>query len=550
MLKKRARLFSGRVVRWILLVFLWEHGGACAQTRPIALTGRIILSTDYNSLAGISAGQPKSVSRAILQPTITLFDQIVLPFEISYSTQGQEFRQPFNQFGVSPRLWGWLTLHAGYFSSRLSDLTFGDTRLLGGGVEIKTSALRFALLYGSSQQAVNPDSSMGVRGEFKRMTMAAMIGIGNENKFHFDINFLRAVDDTTSVSISPAIVTPKENAVLSAGMGFPLFTDAVKFGIEAGVSAFTHDTRGPEVANVPQWIKAVFTPRLSSQVDGAAKATLRITFSRLISLSLGGRWVGPGYVTLGYAQLPCDLFEWTVAPVARLFGSKLILRSSLGVRVNNLRNDRLASTKRTIINAGVTVQPASSFSLDAQYLNHDMYARPRVDSLGTGNVTQSLSVTPRYAFASFGGMSSVSLTYSVQAFSDFRATANLTTSQSVQSASAFWSLSFPSSFSYSASASHSSSKTEAAGIKVTSLNGTVVRAFFTNKLQTSLSFGYSSTESVVRDGQMHGSLRISYVLGAYGSFTLMMSTYNSYYGAAGIASSNALFGSLQYSCVL
>ncbi len=529
----------------VLLSTSWELYG---QTHWATLNGRISLSTEYSESSGMKDRRPTSISRAMLQPTITLFDQIVLPFEMSYSTQGQEFRQPFNQFGVSPRLWGWLTLHAGYFSSRLSELTFGDTRLLGGGIEVKTSVFRFAFLYGCSQRAMSPDSSMGVRGEFTRMTMAAKIGVGSESRFHFDLNFLRAVDDSGSISVSPAILAPKENAALSAEMGFPLFKDAVRFSVEVGVSAYTHDTRAPEVTNIPEWIKSIFTPRLSSQIDGGAKASLRITFSRFFSMSLAGRWVGPGYVTLGYAQLPSDVSEWTVAPVARLFESKLILRSSVGVRVNNLRNDHLASTRRLIINAGVTVQPSTSFGFDAQYLNHDMHSRPRVDSLATGNVTQSLSVTPRYSFASFGGMNNVALTYSMQSFSDLNAASNTTTSQSVQSGSGFWTLSFPSSLSFTASVSHTSSSSQALSIKVTSLNGTVGHTFLGNKLQASISLGYNSTVSVAADGQLHGSLRASYSLAAYGSFTIMMSTYNSYYGTPGIASNNELFGSLQYAC--
>ncbi len=535
-------------VRLVLLVLLSQHRGLYAQTHPIRLEGGITLSTDYNSTSGPSPSRQSSISRALLRPTIVLFDQIVLPFEISYSTQGQEFRQPFNQFGVSPRLWGWLTLHAGYFSTRLSDLTFGDTRLLGGGVEVKTSAFRFAFLYGVSQRALSPDSSIGVRGEFKRTTMAARVGVGNENAVHFDISFLRAVDDSGSISISPAILTPKENAVLAAGMGFPLFTSAVRFSVEVGASAFTNDTRAPEVTGSPQWVKQIFIPRLSSQIDGAAKASLRITLSRSFSLSLAGRWVGPGYVTLGYTQLPSDVFEWSAAPVVRLFENRLLLRSSVGVRVNNLRKNHLASTKRVIINAGGTVQPSTSFSFDVQYLNHDMHSRPRVDSLGISNVTQSLSLSPRYTFASLGGTNTIAVTYSSQSFSDLNAASGNTSSHSVGSGSAAWTLSFPSSFSFTASLSHTSSASQAFSTKMTSFNGTAARAFFNNAFRASIALGYTTTASVTRHGQLHGSVRASHSLGAFGSFTLMVSTYNSHYGAGGGESTSTLLSSLQYSC--
>jgi hypothetical protein len=127
-----------------------------------------------------------------------LFDQIRLPFEIFITNDDRGYRQPFNQFGVSPRLWGWLTLHAGYFSSQLSELSFGDTRLLGGGVELTPGNFRFSLLYGRSQHAVNADTANDVRGLYQRTLLAAKLGYGAENSAYVHLQFLRAWDDSTS----------------------------------------------------------------------------------------------------------------------------------------------------------------------------------------------------------------------------------------------------------------------------------------------------------------------------------------------------------------
>lgn len=111
---------------------MMEHSGSVGQAQPVKLSGSFSLSSEQYGSNGIRARRPSGTSRAILQPTITLFDQIILPFEVYLSSEERGFRQPFNQFGVSPRLFGWLTLHAAYYSARLSELTFGDTRLLGG----------------------------------------------------------------------------------------------------------------------------------------------------------------------------------------------------------------------------------------------------------------------------------------------------------------------------------------------------------------------------------------------------------------------------------
>jgi hypothetical protein len=534
----------------ILVVMVAVLQSASSQGQPVQFTGSLSLSSEQYVASGILARRPHGVSRAILRPTIALFGQIVLPFEIYYSTQDKGFRQPFNQFGVSPRLWGWLTLHAGYFSSRISELTFGDTRLLGGGVEVNMSDFRFMFLFGRAQRALDPDTVRGVRGEFKRMVVAAKVGVGNERGLAFDVNFLRVADDSRSITISPAILTPKENVALSLGMRFPLFANVVRISIEAGISAFTHDTGAPELKNTPHWVKTIFTPRYSSQIDGAIKSSLRATFSQHVSLSISGRWVGPGFATLGYAQLPSDVIEWTVAPVVRLMENKLILRSSVGMRVNNLRNDRLAKTRRLIINSGITVQPGTSFGIDIQYMNYGMRSRPRLDSLRVENVTQSLTVMPRYNFASWGGANTVAVTYTRQDFSDLNAVSNVTTSNSVNSGSAFWTLTFPSSLSLTTSAVHTIARTQVLRSTVTSLNEMVGHAFLDNKLQMSTSFGYTVNITASRDGQLHGSVRASYSLAAYGSFTFMLSAYNYDYGTPGVSSYREVFGSVQYTYAL
>jgi hypothetical protein len=79
---------------------------------------------------------------------LTVFDQIVLPFELFLNSGRLGYQQPFNQFGVTPRFGSVVQLFAGWYSTRISDLTVGDSRILGGGVELSPGPLRLALHYG------------------------------------------------------------------------------------------------------------------------------------------------------------------------------------------------------------------------------------------------------------------------------------------------------------------------------------------------------------------------------------------------------------------
>src|SRR5712692_10269454 len=212
-----------------------------AQPLPAALAGGINLSTELYSSNGIAARRPGNMSQMFFTPILSLGEQIHIPIRFSLSTQQFSYRQPFNQIGLSPNFWGWLTVHAGYFSTQISDLTFGDTQLLGGGVELRPGAFRFSFLYGRSQEALQTDSINGVRGEYRRTIVAGKIGYGQDDAFFIDFNFLRAVDDSTSLTNPPVDVAPKENVVTSLAFGLPLFEDILRLQGEVAVSATSDD---------------------------------------------------------------------------------------------------------------------------------------------------------------------------------------------------------------------------------------------------------------------------------------------------------------------
>lgn len=112
------------------------------------------LTSNFYSSSGIDPRQPGNMQYGIVRASVMLWDMVELPFELYFTTGQTRFQQPFNQFGVSPKISNWLTLHAGYFSTRFSDLTFGDLRLLGGGFELTPGNFRLKAVYGRSRQEI------------------------------------------------------------------------------------------------------------------------------------------------------------------------------------------------------------------------------------------------------------------------------------------------------------------------------------------------------------------------------------------------------------
>jgi len=532
---------------------------ATSQVAPVRLSGSLSLGSELYSSTGIDKRRPGSTYRAILTPTLSFYDQISLPFEFYVTSEDRGFRQPFNQFGVNPRLWGWITLHAGYYSARVSDLTFGDARLLGGGVELTPGLFRFSFLYGRSQQAVQTDTTAGVRGVYERTIYALKIGYGRPNEFFLDINFLHAQDDAGSIknpvtgvssdSVASSFdVAPKENAVVSLAYGIPILGHALQLTGETAVSALSNDTRSPELSDPSFNLGSLFKPRTSTQIDGASTLSLNIVPFQSLSVRLSGRWVGPGFVSLGYAQMPNDAMEWTVAPSFHLPNGTFSIRPSVGMRYNNLRSNRLSTTKRTIVNVASTVQPSQALGFDLQYSNYGMRSNPRNDTLRIDNISQMIMASPHYTFPSWDGTSTLVASYTYQDYSDYNVvTSNLSNNQ-MQSEVLSWSLIFPSTLSFSTSLAYTASSASVAKTVVRSANETVGHSFFDNRLTTSATIGFNSVSVASTDQQISGRLSASYNTQGWGVFTLSVSTNSYDYGNAAIGKPySEQQGSLQYS---
>ena len=535
-----------RNVCLILLFTALASAIGSAQTKPFSLSGNIGLSSEFYSASGVPDRRPSNTQRGAISTTVTLFDQIALPFEFYFTSKQSGFRQPFNQFGVSPRIGDWLTLHAGYYSAQLSDYTFGDTRLLGGGLELHPGAFQFSVLFGRSQTAVNPDSATGVTGTYKRSMWGGKIGYGRENSFAVGLNLWHSIDDSASIRKPTLGVAPTENLVSSLNLSFPV-GDVVQFSSEVAAAAFSNDIRIDEISG-GGGVPSLFRLRGSSQVDGAAKAMLNVAPARAFSVRFSTQWVGPGFVSLGYAQLPNDMFEWTIAPAAQFFSNKLSVRTSFGSRTNNLRNNRIAATKRSIVSLGINGQPTEQLGIDVQYSNYGMRSTPKNDTLRIENVSQSLTIGPRYTFQAFDVPNNVFVSYAYQDVNDKNVLTSAVNRNQSQSLVSVWALSFPSTLSLATTFLRTSSSVATLKTSITTFSETAGYQFFQNTLTTSLTLGYSAIKTVSSDGQFTGSINLGYSIGRWGTINVSIFNNSYSYGDATAGKSfSELQGSLNYS---
>jgi hypothetical protein len=521
-------------------IFVAGHGNAqdgalLARNREVSAPPFVVVhasvnaSSDFYSASGIAARQPGNISRLVVRPTITLFDQIQLPFELFLSTQEMGFQQPFNQFGVNPRFGDWLTLHAGYFSTRYSEFSFGDLRVLGGGIDLSPGQFRLSFMYGISSKGRGPDSALQFHGEYRRTMWACMVGYGGEESFNVHLNVVHAADDSSSIISDSATLSPAENLALSLSFGIPVGS-VVRLTGEVGVSGYSSDVRVEHLKEgevVPSWL---FVPRGSTQADAAGRVGLVLSPFQNFNLRFDGRWIGPGFVTLGYSQISNDVLDATVAPDIRLLNNALYARASLGVRWNNLRGNRISTTRRVIgsFSGGWSVD--QHFGVDMQYSNYGMKSSHVGDTLRIDNIYQLWSVAPRYMFEGWGGAHSLMMNYTFQDLSDNNPKTADLTRNSTHVLSVVHSMMFPSTWSVSTSGFFTYLGTSAQISRNVNFGETVGRSFLeNNRLTTALTLGYgmaSSGDNV--DGQVIVRATANYGLGNYGgmSFSISNNSFN------------------------
>lgn len=537
--------FTIFILKILMAIFAFSSNYLAQETSDyFKMNGSASLSNDFYSSSGIERRRPANVSKIILRANALLFNQIQLPFELYLTTEESRFQQPFNQFGVSPIITDWLTIHAGYFSSRISDFSFGDMRLLGGGAEITPGNFRFKIFAGRSKKGIDADTANYIPAVYKQNAFAASIGYGNEGDNFVNLNFFRAIDDINSIKPDSSNPAGNENTVASLSFGLQP-SKAISFKGEIGVSAFSSDILSRELDKL-NFPGLIFTPRISSSLDGAAKLSISFSPEHNWGIRTLAQWIGPGFQSLGYAQTMNDIMEFSFSPYARFLENRLNLRAQVGIRYNNLRNNRIAVTNRFTGSFGVNWQVSQEFGFDAQYNNNQIQSSHINDTLKISNIFNSISLSPRYAFQWLEANNTASINYSFQKSSDNNSLTSQTVKSETHSISAMHTLIFPSTWSFTTSVIYNSSDFGIISSQIINLTETIGKQFFENKLSSSVSFGINYVKTTVDDNQFLIRLTASYNLNKWGtvSFNLSNNTYNGTHPLT--PNYNELYGGLQY----
>jgi hypothetical protein len=394
-----------------------------ANEKPIGLSGAITGSISSYSANGIEDRHTPFTWMIEGSPTLAIYG-IQIPFSFIISEQQRDFRQPFNQFGLSPT-YKRFTAHLGYRNINFSRYTLAGHSFLGGGFDFKpgiagATTLRLAGMYGRFQRPIELDTSrFDVEPAYDRKGYAFKVGLGGDRDF-VDLNMLYARDDSNSLKTVPfrSDVLPSENLVLGANTRIDILQEGsttLSIEAEGAGSVFTRDVRAATIksTSIPSGVHDILRITESTSLTFATQAALAF---RIPTFQARINWerVEPDYRSLGTYYILTDLERWTFAPTVILLENKLRLGTSLGFEHDNLLNTRVRTTNRIIGSGSVSYTPSQKFGIDLNYSNYTTDQKRAItnadlrDTLPNGtlrlanNVSQSISIAPRLLFQAEG----------------------------------------------------------------------------------------------------------------------------------------------------
>lgn len=378
-----------------------------AKQKPFGISGSLDIRGIGYSASGIQARRSPFMYVVSGSPTISLYG-VSIPLSFTYSEQERSFRQPFNQFGMSPT-YKWATAHVGFRNVSFSPYTLAGYTMLGVGVELNPKKFRFGLMAGRLNRATTVDTTTGTIQPitFSRFGYAAKIGYGTEES-HFDLSFLKAKDSEQNFKgdVNTSSVRPAENAVVGADLKL---TFAKKFFVfaDGGLSIYTRDFKSNleldfDTYKILNTIDKVIKLNGTSEYYVAYSGGIGFK-EKNYSLKVAYKKIDPNFQSMGAYFFQSDLQNITISPTFNLLKGKFRFLGSLGIQQDNTKKQKQATTKRVIAMGNISWDINTKFGIDANYTNFSSNSEPTVAKIQNkyllAQTTKNLSVSPRLIMA-------------------------------------------------------------------------------------------------------------------------------------------------------
>lgn len=371
-----------RKIEWVIVIFFLLANGIITKVfsqdlenignqKPFDINGTFSVFGSYYKVNGIDPRRKDFSWYATGSPIVKLYG-VEIPLSFTVSEQERSFRQPFNQFCVSPS-YKWAKAHLGYTNLSWSPFSWAGQTAMGVGVELNPGKLRFGALYGRLNRAVEEDltSPEAITPTYKRTGYAVKVGYGTASS-HVDLILLQGKDDPNSLK-----TVPTQTEVLAAENTLAALTSKMKFtehfywDFDIASSIYTRDSNALNFVDEQSSLKkfeSLMKINISTQWYNAYQTEVRYE-EKSYKIKAKYRRVEPDFQSMGAYYFQTDVENITLEPSAYLFKNKLKISSSIGHQRDNLMNKKSFTTKRIIGNVGLDWTVSQKFGFNIMYSN-------------------------------------------------------------------------------------------------------------------------------------------------------------------------------------
>jgi hypothetical protein len=377
---------------------------------------------------GFSPRKPWNQLRFNFTPVMSFGQHFTLPFNFNFATKATNFAGPYanigkqsfsqyitnpmNNFGLNPK-YKWAELQLGTQYLNYSDLSTGDIGVFGAGFDLRPGSYRLKFFYGLSQQGVNFFSN-GPNGAYKRKNWMLSIGKASEGKYEATLNFVKAKDDTNSITSPPPLIKPQEGFTVSV-VGKAYIGKQWYANFEGARSFYTKDLLQPLADSVDSF-KPFIEAHTSTVRDFAADAGFGRK-SKNMDIGVKLKFIGAGFQTPGYPFMMPDRLDYTLNTRFNAWKNKMNVVASVGQRVNNVSSTTLRA-KQFIGNLNWFTQFNEQWSLNVSFNNFGFQAPGGINPFGIKNVSNDLSINPTYTWSNEKIAHLLSLTYNYSKYDE------------------------------------------------------------------------------------------------------------------------------------
>ncbi|GHV14891.1 hypothetical protein FACS1894169_04750 [Bacteroidia bacterium] len=444
-----------------------------------------------------------------------------LPISYSLTNQGANLGYDvpfkFNRLSVSPK-YKWMQAHLGDVSMTFSPYTLNGLLITGGGLELTPDVpFKIAMVAGRLNKAIEDNDDPRTIPAYRRM------GYGTQMKWEKEgykvwITGFYAKDAVNSLDASPDIkgVLPQENLVLSVNASVKVYKNIVVYG-EYANSLLTNDLRANEKISRGGLAGTFLKGNVSTETFDALNGGINLNLKNMM---IGIRYekVDPNYRTLGAYYFTNDLENITLNTTFNLLQGKVTFAGNIGRQWDNLDDTKLKETSRWVGSANINVKISEKLMLVTSYSNFTMFTNRQLnqftnindnpllvqqpmDSIDYKQISQNVNMNLNYTISNSKELiQNLNMNYSLN---DMVNKENGITRKGnisrFHNANVNYAIGFPNQkFSIAASVNYTNSYSGSLTSNIWGPALTLNKAFFKDKLTTTIGASYNSSTGVAK----------------------------------------------------